>query len=77
MDAFTVYSEGHIYPVIDQERNIIFSGHLMKLLCGSDEVARIACLVSILHKRNASAEGSVDDVTDILVAKNRGGRICY
>lgn len=76
MDAFTVYREGHIYPVVDQERNTIFSGHLMKFLCGSDEVTRIVCLVSVLHESDASAEGSVDDVTDILIAKNRGSRIC-
>lgn len=77
MNALTAHSKGHIYPIIDEERNTVLSSQLMKFLCGGDEMASIACLVSVLHERDAAAESSVDDVTDILVAKNRGGGVCY
>lgn len=77
MNALTAHSKGHVDPIVNQERNIVLPGHLMKILCNSDEMASITCLVSVLHERDATAEGSVDDVTDILVAKNRGGGVCY
>lgn len=76
MNPLAAHSEGHVHAVVDEERNIVLLGHLVQSFRNRDEVPSVACLVPILYQRDATAEGSVYDVTNILVAKNRGRGIC-
>lgn len=76
MDSLTAHSEGHVHTVVDQKGNIVLLGHVMESLRSGNEMPGIACLVAVLHKRDAAAKGSVHDVTDVLVAQNRGRGVC-
>lgn len=76
MDTFAAYGQGHIHPVIDEQRDVIFLRDLMKSLGSRNQDRSITGFVPILHNGYPSAECSVDDVTDVLVAENYRRRVC-
>lgn len=70
--ALAADGQSHIDPVVDEQRHIVTLCDSVQLPRRRDQGPRVARLVPVLHDRDSPADGAVDDVTDVLVAKDRG-----
>lgn len=70
--ALAPNGQGDIDPVVDEQRHSMLLRDGVQSLCRLYQVSRVARLVPVLHDGDAPADGAVDDVTDVLVAKDRG-----
>lgn len=72
MHALAADGQRDVDPVVDEQRHIVPLCDIVQLPRRRDQGARVARLVPVLHDRDAPADGAVDDVSDVLVAKDRG-----
>lgn len=73
MHPLTANLNGHINPVIDQQRHAIALGNCMESLGCLHGGCSIALLVAVLYACYAALKCSFDDLDEVLVAEN-GGR---
>lgn len=72
MHALAAHGQRDVDPVVDEQRHPMLLSDGVQPLRRRYQVSRVARLVAVLHDGDAPADGAVHDVTDVLVAKDRG-----